>query len=86
MSIVRETSDDEVLVHELLEDICDITWKIKRELNVINNLVKDNGELISAVAETNQTLLKKIENIDKVLSSIIEEDESENSNDDDKQK
>ncbi|KAK2584283.1 hypothetical protein KPH14_006685 [Odynerus spinipes] len=73
-----ETNNDEVSVEELLEDICKITTKIKKELDTINDLVRENGDFSTAVMQTNEILLKIIE--EKGIDvSLIGENQSQNS-------
>ncbi|KAF7409797.1 hypothetical protein HZH68_004178 [Vespula germanica] len=73
MSIFKGRSDIEVLIEETLEDIWNITLKIKKELDIINDLVKDNGEFTTAVMRTNQNLLKIVDKKGIDLSAIEEE-------------
>nr|XP_050847750.1 protein GrpE-like isoform X1 [Vespula vulgaris] len=73
MSIFKGRSDIEVLIEETLEDIWNITLKIKKELDIINDLVKDNGDFSTAVIRTNQNLLKIVDKKGIDLSAIEEE-------------
>ncbi|KAL2716094.1 protein GrpE-like isoform X2 [Vespula squamosa] len=72
-------TDTEVLIEETLEDIWNITLKIKKELDIINDLVRDNGDFNAAVKGTNQSLLKIVDKKGIDLS-VIEEEEREDGN------
>ncbi|XP_015174084.1 PREDICTED: uncharacterized protein LOC107065158 [Polistes dominula] len=70
-------NSNEILIEEVLTNIWEITVKIKRELDAINELVKENGNFCSAVVHTNQSLLKILEGKGIDLSAIEEEEEEE---------
>ncbi|KAI4489767.1 hypothetical protein M0804_003949 [Polistes exclamans] len=74
----QESSSDinETLIEEALTNIWKITLKIKRELDIINDLVKENGNFCSAVIHTNQSLMKILEEKGIDLSAIEEEKEN----------
>ncbi|XP_035739969.1 uncharacterized protein LOC118449490 [Vespa mandarinia] len=76
----RGNSDTEILIEETLEDIWNITLKIKKELDIINDLVRDNGDFSAAVIRTNQNLLKIIDKKGIDLSTIEEEEKCEDGN------
>lgn len=57
----EDSTSDRSVVTGLLEDIWNITVKIKRELNIINDLVGENGDFNTAIEQTNKILLKVIE-------------------------
>lgn len=77
-------SDSSVVVTELLEDIWNITVKIKRELNIINDLVGEHGDFNAAIEQTNKILLKVIEEKQLDLdSSSGDEDNKGNDSDSD---
>lgn len=75
----EESSSDvnETLIEEVLTNIWKITLKIKRELETINDLVKENGDFCSAVIHTNQSLMKILEEKGIDLSAIEEEKEKD---------
>ncbi|KAI4502288.1 hypothetical protein M0802_002970 [Mischocyttarus mexicanus] len=78
----NNSDTDKALIEETLTNIWKITLKIKKELDTINELVKENGDFCSAVTHTNQSLLKVIE-AKGIEISEIDKAEKETDKDDD---
>ncbi|XP_032663107.1 uncharacterized protein LOC116840455 [Odontomachus brunneus] len=69
------TEDDvDVKIQKTLVAINDITLKIKKELELIEELVKENGHLHTAVNTANETLSRKVEkmgiNLEQIMNKI----------------
>ncbi|KAL6259840.1 hypothetical protein P5V15_009750 [Pogonomyrmex californicus] len=60
-------------IQRTLISINDITLKIKKELNMIDVLVKENGLLQTVVGTANETLSKKVHEMGMNVAEIIDE-------------
>ncbi|KAL0118096.1 hypothetical protein PUN28_009043 [Cardiocondyla obscurior] len=66
-------TDIEIRVQKTLLSINDISLKIKKELRMIEELVKENGHLHTVVDVANQKLSKKAQDMDMNVANIINE-------------
>ncbi|KZC06970.1 PREDICTED: uncharacterized protein LOC107195241 [Dufourea novaeangliae] len=78
------TSDDArgtditVEIHQTLLSINRLTLKIKNELGVINELIKENGQLSAAVTNANETLTAAAEGMGINVEDVLHNNEEEN--------
>lgn len=68
----------DIKIQNTLISINDITQKIKKELDMINELVKESGQLHIAVEAANQTLSKKVQEMGMNVGQIISESKEKN--------
>ncbi|KAG6798294.1 hypothetical protein HZU73_06448 [Apis mellifera caucasica] len=69
--------DIKIEIQKTLISINNTTLKIKNELDIINDLVKKNGQLHIAVIDANKTLTTIAQNMDININNILNNDESE---------
>lgn len=75
--IIMET-DVGMGIQETLVSINDITLSIKKELELIGELLKENGHLFKEVDTANQILSKKVQEMGMNVPDIIKESKHKN--------
>ncbi|KAL6438545.1 hypothetical protein ACFW04_004545 [Cataglyphis niger] len=65
-------------IQETLVSINDVTLKIKKELEIIEGLVKENGHLHTIVDTANHILSKKVQEMGMNVADIINESKHKN--------
>ncbi|KMQ93997.1 hybrid sensor and regulator protein [Lasius niger] len=65
----------DVRITETLVSINDVTLKIKKELEIIEGFVKENGHLHTVVGTANEILSKKAQEMGLNVADIINESE-----------
>ncbi|XP_025162423.1 uncharacterized protein LOC105189079 isoform X2 [Harpegnathos saltator] len=74
-------SDVGIKIHDTLMAINDITLKIKKELELIEELVKENGHLYTAITTANETLSWKVQkmglNVEHIMNEVKSKDRLE---------
>ncbi|KYN00157.1 PREDICTED: uncharacterized protein LOC108776142 [Cyphomyrmex costatus] len=63
----------EIQIQNTLISIDNMSRKIKKELNIIKELVKENGHLCTVVSTTNETLSMQVQNMGMNVTEIINE-------------
>ncbi|XP_011707552.1 PREDICTED: uncharacterized protein LOC105462560 [Wasmannia auropunctata] len=78
----RESQTDvEIKIQRTLISINDVSLKIKKELERIDELTKENGQLRTVVNAANQTLARKVEEMGMNVAEVIAESEPNKRND-----
>lgn len=78
----RESQTDvEIKIQRTLISINDVSLKIKKELERIDELTKENGQLRTVVNAANQTLARKVEEMGMNVAEVIAESEPNERND-----
>jgi len=76
---MRSESDSEtdigIQIERTLKSINDVSLKIKKELEMIDELVKESGHLHTIVNIANQSLSKKVQEMGMNVAEIISESE-----------
>ncbi|XP_033357240.1 uncharacterized protein LOC117237415 [Bombus vosnesenskii] len=70
--------DVKVEIQKTLISLNEITLKIKNELNIINDLVKKDGQLHTAVVDANKTLTVVAQDMGINVKNILSNEKSEN--------
>ncbi|XP_017761437.1 PREDICTED: uncharacterized protein LOC108551700 [Eufriesea mexicana] len=70
--------DIKIEIQKTLFSINGMTSKIKNELNVINDLVKKNGQLHTAVVDANEILTTVAKNMDIDVKNVLSDNENGN--------
>lgn len=73
----RTGSDVKVEIQRTLMSINQLTLKIKNELGVINELLKENGQLHTAVINANKTLTTVAQTMDVDVENVLSNNEEE---------
>ena len=73
----RTGSDVKVEIQRTLRSINQLTLKIKNELGVINELLKENGQLHTAVINANKTLTTVAQTMDVDVENVLSNNEEE---------
>ncbi|XP_012536448.1 uncharacterized protein LOC105836745 [Monomorium pharaonis] len=71
----REEIDISINIQRTLTSINDVCLKIKKELQMIDELVKENGHLHTVVNTANQILSKKVQEMGMNVAEVISESE-----------
>ncbi|XP_018050130.1 PREDICTED: uncharacterized protein LOC108688395 isoform X1 [Atta colombica] len=68
----------EIQIQKILISIHGVSLKIKKELEMIKELTKENGHLGTVINTANQTLSKKVKKMGMNVTEIIHESERNN--------
>ncbi|EGI68947.1 PREDICTED: uncharacterized protein LOC105154990 [Acromyrmex echinatior] len=78
METDNTNSSVEIQIQKTLISIHGVSLKIKKELEMIKELTKENGHLRTVVNAANQTLSKKVQKMGVNVAEIIHESERNN--------